>query len=241
MDYKDYEGGLTGNYFWFRAKERLIGVLLDKTKGDCRRTSKVLDVGAGTGSDLEAIRKSGDVYVLDVDPRSLALIPDSMVAEKKLGNVCSIPYPDCFFDKVVAFDVLEHVEDDTLAFEEVRRVLKDGGFFVFTVPAFSSLYSSHDKALNHYRRYDKRTLKEKISAFSPLEIGYWMCLLFPVVAVVRLLARGKTNPKIDAPHLPTLVNDILYHTLMFENQLIAKGLKLPIGLTIYGICQKRTG
>ncbi|MBD3231372.1 methyltransferase domain-containing protein [Candidatus Dependentiae bacterium] len=67
---------------------------------------------------------------------------------------------------VVAFDVLEHIKNDHLAVKEITRVLKKGVIFIFTVSALNFLYSHHDKFLEHYRRYDKDSLKKLLNDFN---------------------------------------------------------------------------
>ncbi|MBI4778528.1 class I SAM-dependent methyltransferase [Candidatus Desantisbacteria bacterium] len=237
MDYRDYQLGATKDFFWHKAKNQLIEMLLNKLKSG--RKLKILNLGAGTGEDLPVISKFGEVYVIDVDSNALNLIPEHFVLEKKVCDACHISYPDDFFDSVVAFDVLEHIEDDRLAVNEIYRVLKLDGFFIFTVPAFNFLYSSHDRALKHFRRYDKRTIKNLLLNLKCIESGYWVFSLFLPVAIQRIMNRKETdNPKIHFMRLPIFVNNILCSLLKIENWLIKHHIPLPVGTSIYGIYQK---
>ena len=236
MDYRDYQTGVTKEFFWFKAKRQLISFLLNKLKSE--KKSKILNVGVGTGEDLLVIKQFGETYGIDIDPDALKLIPKELIFEKKVCDVCHISYPDSFFDLVVAFDVLEHIEDDIAAINEISRVLKPNGFFVFTVPAFNFLYSSHDKALNHFRRYNKSIIKSRLSNFLCLELGYWVFSLFLPVAIQRLLKRRESNPKIHYIALPKFINNIFFSLLKVENLLVKHRIALPVGTTIYGIFQK---
>lgn len=236
MDYKDYQAGATKDFFWHKAKIRLIDILLDRLKK--KEGLKILNLGAGTGDDLPTISQLGEIYIIDIDSDALKIIPHEFVFEKKICDACHISYPDDFFDLVVAFDVLEHIKDDKLAINEIHRVLKPDGFFIFTVPAFNFLYSSHDKAINHFRRYNKRMLKNRLSSFECIEIGYWVFLLFLPVAIQRILNSKKSNPKIHFMKLPKFINNILYFLLEIENWLINHKIPLPVGMTIYGIYKR---
>lgn len=236
MDYRDYRAGATKDFFWHRAKIQLIEVLLNKITPEGKL--KILNVGVGTGDDLSVINQFGEIYVIDIDSNALELIPQEFIFEKKVSNACHLPYADNFFDLALAFDVLEHIENDVLAIDEIYRVLKSEGFFIFTVPAFSSLYSSHDRALNHFRRYDKETLKILLSRFKSVELGFWVFSLFLPVAIQRILKRKGSDSKVHFVKLPTFINDIFYYLLRIENYLIKHGVPLPIGMTIYGIYQK---
>ena len=108
------------------------------------------------------LKKFGKIYAIDIDKKALDLIPNNICFEKKIANVNDLPYSDNFFDLIVAFDVLEHIKKDSGAIKEIHRVLKKKGYFIFSVPAFPILFGSHDRALNHYRRYNKKTLKDDI-------------------------------------------------------------------------------
>ena len=236
MDYKDIEAGATEDFFWFKAKLELIDILL--AKAGIKNRIKILSAGCGIGRELEVIKKYGDIYVIDIDPRVIARLPDGLCVGKKVDDVCGTNlYPDNFFDMVVAFDLLEHCKDDTLAIKEIHRMLKPDGLFIFTVPAFQSLFSGHDRALRHYRRYNRGTLKEHLSQFKNREAGFWACSLFLPIAIERLLKRNKTA--VYYRPLPAFINNLFYKLLRVENWFIKYRIQLPIGTTIYGIYQAK--
>jgi ubiquinone/menaquinone biosynthesis C-methylase UbiE len=236
MDFKDYQAGVSKSFFWFRAKDRLIDVLLSKLKS--KKRMNILNVGAGTGDDLAIISKYGDTYVMDIDSNALDLIPQELIVDKKVCDICSISYPDNFFDIVVAFGVLEHIEDDVQAVKEIYRVLKPSGNFVFYVPAFNFLFSAHDRALNTFRRYTKRTLQDRLLPFKRIELGYWMFILFLPFALERILKRSVKTTEVHFPKLPGLVNSTFYFVMCCENWLIKRNIRPPFGTIIYGICRK---
>ncbi len=232
MDYKDYIQGTTQDHFWFKAKRQLIEILLSKIKAPLNM--KILDIGAGTGDDIFILKKFGNIHVIDCNQRALDLIPDSMITEKKCGDACNLPYENNSFDAIVAFDVLEHIEDDHLAVAEIHRTLKPGGYFIFTVPAYQLLFSSHDKDLQHKRRYNKKNMRKLMKDFKSITLGFWLFFLFPCAVLLRLISKTTHHEK--TPN--KLLNAIMYATLTIENLLIKTGLRFPWGLTVYGIYQK---
>lgn len=234
MDYKEYKAGQALSNFWFRGKDDLIFLMLSQIP---KKKCKILSLGAGTGDDLDVLNKFGDVYVVDIDPEVLNLINESDCYEKKVSDARDLDYPDNFFDVVTSFDLFEHITEDALAVSEVKRVLKKGGHLIFTVPAFQSLFSSHDKALEHKRRYSKKKLQNLFSLFKTVDLNYWNSTLFIPSAVFRF-CKKKSPPQVDIPKISPLVNEIFYKILKAENFLIGKKIKLPFGLSLIGTCKK---
>ena len=71
-----------------------------------------------------------------------------------LGEITALPFPDCSFDLVCAFDIVEHIEDDRQAFRELHRVSKDDATVIFSVPLHPARWSAFDALVGHARRYD---------------------------------------------------------------------------------------
>jgi SAM-dependent methyltransferase len=148
-------------------------------------------------------------------------------------------------DAVLSLDVFEHIQDDSKAISECRRVLKKGGHLIFTVPAWSRLYSGFDRQVSHVRRYDRAGLEAKLAGLEKIYLSYWNFILFPLFAAGRLIRRrlpgrgGKGSDVRDAARLPWLFNESLYLAMRLDNALIRKGARLPWGLSLCGIYQKR--
>jgi SAM-dependent methyltransferase len=71
-----------------------------------------------------------------------------------LGEITALPFPDCSFDLVCAFDIVEHIENDRQAFRELGRVAKDDATIIFSVPLYPARWSAFDALVGHVRRYD---------------------------------------------------------------------------------------
>lgn len=71
-----------------------------------------------------------------------------------LGEITALPFPDCSFDLVCAFDIVEHIEDDRQAFRELGRVAKNNATVIFSVPLHPARWSAFDALVGHVRRYD---------------------------------------------------------------------------------------
>lgn len=236
MDYKDYLVGKSESGFWFRAKINLINILFKKNFPNTSKKLKILSIGAGTGEELSVLNKFGEVYVIDIEKKALDLIKDNLCKEKKVCDTCKLFYKNNFFDVVVAFDVLEHIEKDKVAIKEIKRVLKKQGTFIFSVPAFQFLYGPHDKALEHKRRYSKKKLISLLQVFNKTSLYYWNFFMFPY-SLTRLLKKN-SPPKVEEGKVPFILDKFCFGLLKIENFLIQNKIKLPFGVSLFGISKK---
>lgn len=237
MDYKDLQAGHSKSHFYFRAKMNCLKVLLNKNYKKGERLN-ILSIGAGTGDEISILKDFGSIFVVDVNKKALDLIDEATCIEKKLANACSLPYSDNQFDLVVCLDVLEHIEKDNLASSEIYRVLKFNGLLFFSVPAFQFLFSSHDRALDHFRRYSKKQINNLLGQFS-LRVSYWNSLLFFPIAILRLIKKN-SPAEIDNVKLPKYLNYFLYKLISFDNFLIKHNFIMPFGVSLIGVgCKKK--
>ncbi|MCS7151563.1 MAG: class I SAM-dependent methyltransferase [Endomicrobia bacterium] len=224
---------------YFVNKNRLIKLLLDEclSKRYENKPLKILSLGCGTGEELKVLSDYGEVYAIDIDSNVLNFVDRSLCKKIKICDVCKIEFEDNFFDIVVGFDILEHIEDDTKAAEEIYRVLKPKGKFVFTVPAFQFIFSSHDVVLGHKRRYNKKMLKSLFLSFKIKQMFFYQYILFPFMIIFRILRKKSKN--IDLKVVPKICFEIINSISQVELFLIKLGVKFKIfGLTLCGIVEK---
>src|SRR5581483_2050025 len=131
---------------------------------------RIIEVGAGTGNITQFLCAGGRaVLATDVVPsyrRELETIfanrPNVRVGQFDLNKAAPADYVAEGFDTVVCLNVLEHIEDDLFALEQMNEVLVPGGKLLLLVPAHQRLYGEFDRAVGHFRRYSKHTLKERL-------------------------------------------------------------------------------
>jgi SAM-dependent methyltransferase len=130
-------------------------------------------------------------------------------------------------DLVTAFDVLEHIEEDYLAAAEITRVLRPGGTALIAVPADMALWSEHDVAVGHVRRYTRETLSTAITKGGLVieDLWSWNVLLRPAVALRR---KSSTGSDLDDVH--PLVNTVLRGVITAERYLPVRSLP---GVTLF--------
>ncbi len=148
-----------------------------------------------------------------------------------------MPFEDASFDLITCLDVLEHTPDDTATLRELRRVTRPGGWLLLTVPAYQALWSRHDEANHHYRRYGRRSLRRAAGAagWQVRRETSFNSLLLPPAAVVRLVQRRRNATGDYTPDLqlgPDWLNGALELPLRAEARWLRKGRTLPAGLSL---------
>ena len=176
--------------WWYVSKRRLVRALL----GDRLSSgAKCLDLGCGTGAMSRELASLAPTFSLDYEFEALKFARDRGLDRLVRGSAENLPFADDSFDIVTALDVVEHVDDDHAAAREIARVLKPGGTVVATVPAFMFLWTDHDVALHHRRRYVADEFRALfLDAGLDIErLTYEMTLLFPLVAEAPNASGGR--------------------------------------------------
>jgi SAM-dependent methyltransferase len=231
-------------YWWFVARRRLIVSLLDsRYPRDGRQ--RLLDIGCGTGAMLDMLAPFGTVVGADFAPEALAFCRERGHSRLARADVRRLPFADNSFDAVTAMDVIEHIDDDKAASAEIFRVLRPGGRLFVTVPAYAFLWSEHDEALHHHRRYTAPHLKDLFQrvGFRVPRLSYTISSLFPPIAAYRfvsnLLPRRRANGQKKADLVPVSenVNAALLSLCDWETRLVGRGT-LPFGVTVVSVAEK---
>ena len=155
---------LDQRHWWYRARRKVLADLI-RREAMPPAHGQVLEIGCGTGHNLEMLGGFGKVDAVELDDEARA------IAEHRLGReILSAPLPalagvpDRAYDLIAALDVIEHIDDDEAALAAIAGKLKPGGKFVMTVPAHQWMWSAHDVVNHHKRRYSKPGLKQLIEA-----------------------------------------------------------------------------
>jgi SAM-dependent methyltransferase len=237
-------------HWWFVGRRRVLLCLLDRYFG--RRLSEgrsLLDVGCGTGTMLGYLSRYGAVRGVDADEAAISFCRQRGVDNVQLYDGRKLPFRDQTFDLVTMFDVLEHIEDDRFALEEVFRVLKAGGTFILTVPAYPFLWGPQDEVSLHKRRYLASELRLRIcsSGFNLVKLSYFNSILFPPIAAIRLGRRIIPAPRGEQQGLRSdfsfttsgWVNSALAWIFGIE-QFIVPRIRIPFGVSIVGVAKRTT-
>jgi ubiquinone/menaquinone biosynthesis C-methylase UbiE len=232
-------------YWWFIARRHLITSLLGTHYPQDGRL-QILDIGCGTGAMLDELAPFGHVVGADYAPEALQFcVTRGVGADLARADVRRLPFADASFDVVTAMDIVEHIDDDKAAACEIFRVLKPGGRLLVTVPAFESLWSEHDEALHHYRRYTVPRLKDLFQrvGLTVDKVSYTVTTLFPAIWAFRQVSnllpkrRDEGEKKANLINFSGPVNAALLALSQWETRLVHRQ-NLPFGVTV--VCIART-
>ncbi len=151
---------------------------------------RILDVGCGTGANLEMLSNFGEAEGVDVSDEALTYCQSKGLKVKK-GLAEDLPFEDGAFDIVTGLDVIEHLDDDVAGLEEMFRVTRRGGKLLIFVPAFMWLWGVQDDVSHHRIRYTKRQIEERVekAGFTVERSTYANITFFAPILAGRLLMR----------------------------------------------------
>jgi SAM-dependent methyltransferase len=237
-DYERQTHQVEDRHWWYRGRRTVLesviaGLVLPPH-------ARILDAGCGSGRNMVELARYGSVTGVELSQTSVALARQREVGEVIAGSVLEMPFADHSFDLAVCLDVLEHLQDDLAALAELRRAVAPGGALLVTVPAYQWLWSHHDEINHHHRRYTRRSLQRvaEQAGWRQLRTTYFNSLLLPVAALLRVLDRVNTKTTESSLDLwvpPEPVNWLLERPLALEAALIARGGRIPAGLSLLAV------
>lgn len=241
MDLKEtpFLGDSAGSHWYYVSKGRALLRMIKDV-----RASEVLDIGAGSGIFAKLILRKTRVQKAVCCDTGYSREWDERCAGKPLYFKKSVAGSGA--DLVLLLDVLEHVENDVLFLRQYVEKLKPGTHVAVTVPAFQFLFSGHDLFLEHYRRYTIASLEKCLSAagLRVLKSSYFFLLLFPAIALVRLLGRARLailgsegGHRSDVRPCGKAVNALL--VLINSAELALFPLNRLAGVTVFSLAVKR--
>jgi SAM-dependent methyltransferase len=228
------------HHWWYRGRRRIIHAELEQLP--LPTGARILDAGCGSGRTLEQLREYGQVCGIELSPDAAALARGRGDFDVRIGRLEELPWDAATFDLITCLDVIEHTPDDRVTLRELRRVCRPGGWLLVTVPAYQALWSAHDEANHHYRRYARDTLSsaaadagwhvERMTSFNSL-------LLAPAAAVRvaqrRRMRRQDPSNRPDLELGPAWLNGVLERPLLIEARWLARGRTLPAGLSLLAV------
>ena len=240
-------GGAARRHPWETERSRFFRALIAHHVGDVA-PRRILDVGAGDGwfaGELSrAMTDASEIVCWDVNYRSADL-----EADLPPGVVRTADEPSGTFDLVLLLDVVEHIADDAAFLDgSVLPHLSPESVVVVSVPAYQGLFSSHDEALAHHRRYSPGRLRALLAPrFEIVARGGLFASLIPLRAAA--VARERVAGPPDAHGIggwnagagtTRAVSAVLAADARVGRWLAHRGVATP-GLSTWAVCRPRDG
>lgn len=230
---------LDSTHWWFVARRNILRSVIERVVRPPAK-ARILEIGCGTGHNLAMLGEFGHVEASELDDTARKL------AAKRLGRkieAAALPdiavFPEASYDLVALLDVLEHVADDLAALTAIRTRLKPGGKLLITVPANPWMWTAHDAAHHHHRRYTKRQLEQQAreSKYEIDLISSFNTLLFPLIAAAR--AVGKVTGRESADDAMPLgpLNKLFQTVFGLESGLIGR-IPMPFGVSLVAVLRR---
>ncbi len=234
--------------FWVRSRNRLLKSIVNDHLELTGKT-KFLEIGCGTGDFIRQIVEIGNLEITG----SEIYLKGLLYAKKNLPNIDFIQFDITQgvigeeFDLIVAFDVIEHIENDVAAISNIHRMLRKGGNLIVTVPQHMFLWGALDEIVKHKRRYSRRELLTKLQE-NGFDISYatsFLFVLFPLMLIYRMFDKGRVQLKSDEVELEkrvkfsNVLNSVFDLFMRVDEALIRLGISLPFGGTLVVVARKR--
>lgn len=162
-----------GSHWWFVGRRAILESFLRRIAASLQRSFastnvdksvsiplRILDVGCGTGANLEMLSQFGEAEGVDVSDDALAFCTQKGLKAQK-GLAETLPFDDEAFDLTTALDVIEHLDDDVAGLSEMYRVTRKGGYSLIFVPAYMFLWGVQDDISNHRIRYTRKQIVDR--------------------------------------------------------------------------------
>ncbi len=231
------------SHWWYVGRRAILESFLRKiveSRESRVENPKILDVGCGTGANLEMLANFGTAEGVDVSDDALEFCKQKGLKAHK-GLAEKLPFEDESFDVVTALDVVEHLDDDIAGLKEMYRVLKRDGKTLVFVPAFMWLWGVQDDVSNHRIRYTKKQIVERLrrAGFEIERATYANWTFFaPILAGRTLMKITGIKPESENNVNVSALNGI-FGKIFSSERLWLKNFDFPFGVSIVIVAKKK--
>jgi SAM-dependent methyltransferase len=227
---------LDSRHWWYRARREILARVIE-TRVKPPAGARILEIGCGTGHNLEMLARFGTVDAVEMDDAARAVASDRLGRPALMATLPALEGVESgAYDLVALLDVLEHVEEDRASLASIARRLKPGGKILLTVPAHPWMWSAHDIVNHHKRRYTKRGFRAAIEeAGLRVELlTYFNSLLFPLAAAARLAGRVTGKQDSDDRLPPAPLNTAFEFLFGLERYAVGR-VPMPPGVSLVAV------
>ena len=219
------------NWWWYKAKNHLLVHILNNFKN--KKDLRILEIGPGLGNNISLLTSIGNVDVLEEEEEFIKYINSTY--KKSIKNIYkNLNEVKTCYDLIVMLDVLEHIEDSYNFMNKLGGILNVDGTIILGVPAYQSLWSSHDQQLKHFRRYNWNTIYSDCRSYKVIKRYGLNYLLLPIRYI-----QIKINKITTTNESSKIVNNLIYLIVLLEASMRKIGFNPKFGISLYAVLKKK--
>jgi len=222
-------------HWWWRSREEIVLREL-RTLANDRGHRRILDIGCGDGLMFDKLVEFGEVEGVEIDA-SIVSATNPWRDSIHIAPFDEKFQPRKFYDVILMLDVLEHLPDPRASLCHALRLLAPGGKLIVTVPAFPSLWTTHDELNHHFIRYTRNSFQDLTEGVARIQYDRYLFhwLFFAKAAVRAKETLFKTTPQ--PPRVPpSWMNGLLYGLTQVEQRCLSR-LTLPWGSSYLAVVE----
>lgn len=230
------------SHWWFAARSEIVREIIARY-GRLAAGDTILDIGCGTGAILKQLSKTYNAVGIDMSPLAIEYSKKRGLENVFVMTAEEFPRDRYNVKGILLLDVIEHIDDDIAVLRTARDIIgPNDGRIIITVPAYQWLWSSHDVANHHKRRYTAARLREALAkaGLEPVKLTYYNTLLFPLAVVKKLLSKSKTADLASkAVDQPSAFVNTLFKTIFAAEKHVVPSVNLPYGVSLLAVAKKK--
>lgn len=231
-----------GSHWWFVGRRAILENFLKSISDKIRDPLvpiRILDVGCGTGANLEMLSQFGTAEGVDVSDDALEFCRQKGLNAQK-GLAETLPFADETFDLTTALDVVEHLDDDIAGLKEMYRVTKKSGYSLIFVPAFMWLWGVQDDISNHRIRYTKTQIVERLekAGYKIERATYANWTFFAPILAGRTLMKLTGIKPVSENNVNVPALNGVFGKLFGAERFWLKNFDFPFGVSIVIVAKK---
>ncbi|MEO5931417.1 MAG: class I SAM-dependent methyltransferase [Candidatus Kapaibacterium sp.] len=227
------------SHWWFAARSEIVRRIIERY-GNLNKGDTILDIGCGTGAIMKELSKSYNMVGIDMSPLAVEYSKKRGLTNVFQMSAQEFPKEKFNVKAVLLLDVIEHIDDDVDVLKTARDIVGKDGRVIITVPAYQWMWSAHDVANHHKRRYNSATLRASLAAagLQPIKMTYYNTLLFPLAALKKLVDRNKdVKGASDAVDQPSALVNSIFKTIFASEKSIVPSINLPYGVSLLTVAK----